>query len=111
VATAAPRLVVVVRPDVALGFRLAGVPVVEAAVGEEARVLREALQASSNGVVAADQDVLGAIPEGDRSRAAVPLVLPFTYPRRWTEGGGGRAWVAALVRRAIGYHVKLGDTS
>jgi V/A-type H+-transporting ATPase subunit F len=105
-----PRLVVLARPDAALGFRLTGVPVFEAAPGEEARALRDALAASSDGVVAADQDVLSAIPEVDRGRAPLPLVIPFTLPRRWAESGGGSAWVAALVRRAIGYHVKLGGS-
>lgn len=104
----APRLVVLARPAAALGFRLAGVPVFEAAPGEEAGALRDALAASRDGVVAADQDVLSAIPDVDRGRAPLPLVLPFAVPRRWTESGAGSAWVAALVRRAIGYHVKLG---
>jgi hypothetical protein len=37
----------------------------------------------------------------------VPIVLPFTLPARWEEGAGGAEYVAALIRRAIGYHIKL----
>jgi V/A-type H+-transporting ATPase subunit F len=109
-ATVPPRLVVLARPGAAIGFRLAGVPVVEAAQGEEPERLREACAAAASGVVAADEDVLSAIPAEEQGRRPpLPVVLPFALPRRWSETGRGRDWVAALVRRAVGYHVKLGE--
>jgi V/A-type H+-transporting ATPase subunit F len=38
----------------------------------------------------------------------VPVILPFALPRRWGDEGRGRAYVAALIRRAVGYGIKLG---
>ncbi len=38
----------------------------------------------------------------------LPVILPFALPRTVGEEGRGRAYVAALIRRAIGYGVKLG---
>lgn len=105
------RLVVLARPGAALGFRLAGVPVIEAAPGREREALAEAFAASRAGVLAADEDVLAAVPEDARPHAALPVVVPFALPRRASEEGRGRALVAELVRRAVGYHVKLGEGS
>jgi V/A-type H+-transporting ATPase subunit F len=103
------RLVVLARPGAALGFQLAGVPVVEAEPGREREALAAAMAMPRAGVLAADDDVLAAIPEDDRPRAPLPVVVPFALPRRATDEGRGRALVAELVRRAVGYHVKLGE--
>ncbi len=108
--TAPPRnLVVATRPGDGTGFRLAGVPVAEVAPGEEAARLRAWVADPSVGVVAVESRVLEAMPEGALRRAQslpFPVILPFALPRG-AEPGGGRAYVAALIRRAIGYHVKL----
>ena len=40
-------------------------------------------------------------------REGVPVLLPFALPRRWEEAGRGEEYVATLIRRAIGYHVKI----
>jgi len=101
---------VVTRPGEALGFRLAGVPVEEVAAGEEVSRMRALLADPSLGVLAVETAVLGQVPEPLLKRAAergLPVVLPFTLPGRLSEAAGGRAYVAALIRRAIGYHVKL----
>lgn len=103
-------LAVVVRPEDALGFRLAGARVVEAARGGEAAAFRPLLSEPRTGVVAVDEDVLAAVPAHLLRRArerGIPVLLPFALPRR-REEGRGRAYVAALIRRAIGYGVKLG---
>lgn len=105
------RLVVVVRAGDALGFRLAGATVEEAGVGEEAAVLRRLATAEDAGVLAVEEEVLDAAGPGPLRRArerGVPVVLPFALPRRWGEEGRGQAYVAALIRRAVGYGVKLG---
>lgn len=101
---------VVTRPGAGLGFRLTGAPVVEVPPGEEAARFRDLLSDPALGVLAVDDEVLGAVPEPLLRRAAVrglPVLLPFSPPRRIAEAGRGREYVAALIRRAIGYHVKL----
>jgi vacuolar-type H+-ATPase subunit F/Vma7 len=107
-----PRtLLVVVHAGQGLGFRLAGVEVEEVAPGEEEAALRAFRQRPGVGVVAIEEQVLAAAesPAHRRRREGrLPVVVPFTLPRRWAEPGRGRDLVAAIVRRAVGYHVKLG---
>jgi V/A-type H+/Na+-transporting ATPase subunit F len=103
------ELAVAVPAGRGLGFRLAGVPVVEVAPGEEAAALAALRAQPALGVLVVEASLLVAEPPGGRRRdGALPVVVPFALPRRWSDAGGGRAFIAALVRRAVGYHVKLG---
>jgi V/A-type H+-transporting ATPase subunit F len=105
------RLAVVVRPGDALGFRLAGARVEEVAPGAEAAAFRSLVAEPEIGVIAVEEGVLADVPPRVLRRArerGVPVVLPFALPRRWGDEGRGRAYVAALIRRAVGYGVKLG---
>lgn len=105
-------LAVVVHQGDGLGFRLTGVEVEEVAPGCEEATLRALRERPGLGVLAVEEGVLAAFESRDRRRrdAGLPVVIPFTLPRRWAEPGRGRELVAALVRRAVGYHVKLGGT-
>jgi len=108
--SAVQTLRIVTRPGDALGFLLAGAPVDEVPPGEEAARMRELFSDPTLAVLAVETEVLASVPEPLLRRAAergLPVVLPFTLPRRLSEAGGGRAYIAALIRRAIGYHVKL----
>lgn len=103
---------VATRPGDGLGFRLAGAEVVEVAPGEEAARFRALLSEAQLGVLAVESELLAAVPEALVRRAAargLPVLLPFALPRRYAEAGRGEAYVAALIRRAIGYHIKLGE--
>jgi V/A-type H+-transporting ATPase subunit F len=103
---------VVTRPGDGLGFRLAGADVEEVAPGEEAARFRSFLAEPQLGVLAVEGEVLAAVPEPLVRRAAargLPVLLPFALPRRFAEPGRGQAYVAGLIRRAIGYHIKLGE--
>ncbi len=108
------KLAVAVPVGRGLGFRLAGVPVIEVERGGEAAAMRELCKTPGLGVVLVEEDVLGAA-AGEGSRrdcgTGLPVVVPFSLPHRLTEEGRGRAFIAALVRRAVGYHVKLGGRS
>lgn len=104
------RLTVVTRPGAGLGFRLAGVPVEEVAEARAAERIAALLEEPDLGVLAVEDDLLRHVPEAvlDRpGRGGVPVLLPFTLPKQWGEGSGGEAYVAALIRRAIGYHIKI----
>jgi V/A-type H+-transporting ATPase subunit F len=104
-------LVVLVRPGQGLGFRLAGATVEEIAPGGEGPALRRLAADPRLGVLAVQDDVLQATPPRILARArqaAVPVILPFALPARLGERGRGADYVAALVRRAVGYAVKLG---
>jgi V/A-type H+-transporting ATPase subunit F len=104
-------LAVAVRPGDALGFRLAGAAVEEVAAGDEAAAFRRLLSDARTGVLAVEEELLRAVPARLLRRAheaGLPVILPFALPRRWGDAGRGRAYVAALIRRAVGYAVKLG---
>jgi V/A-type H+-transporting ATPase subunit F len=104
-------LAVAVRPGDALGFRLAGAVVEEVPPGGEGAAFRRLLADPRTGVLAVEEELLRAVPDRVLRRArdaGLPVILPFGLPRRWGEEGRGRAWVAALIRRAVGYAVKLG---
>jgi V/A-type H+-transporting ATPase subunit F len=103
------QLAVAVPAGRGLGFRLAGVPVVEIAPGEEQAALSALRSQRSLGVVVVEESLLAGEPVAARRHdAALPVLVPFALPARWSEAGRGRAFIAALVRRAVGYHVKLG---
>jgi V/A-type H+/Na+-transporting ATPase subunit F len=109
VTVATRGLRVVTRPGDGAGFRLAGVPVDEVAPGEEQARFRALVADPSLAVLAIETRVVEAVPETllrQASARALPVVLPFTLPRA-AGAGAGTAYVAALIRRAIGYHVKL----
>lgn len=104
------RLMVVTRPGAGLGFRLAGVPVEEVAEASVAERVAALLEQPDLGVLAVEEDLLRQVPEAVLARAGrdgVPVLLPFTLPSRMGEGSGGEAYVVALIRRAIGYHIKI----
>ncbi len=101
---------VATRPADALGFRLAGAAVEEIGEGEEPERLRALVADPTLGVLAVDEALLERVPEAllqKVGREGVPVLLPFALPRGWAEARRGEEYVAALVRRAIGYHVKI----
>lgn len=99
------------RPGDALGFRLAGAEVVPVEPGGEGGAMKAILADPTAAVLAVEEGVLAAVPERLVRRArdrGVPVILPFALPQRWSDVGRGRAYVAAIIRRAVGYGVKLG---
>jgi len=106
-------LAVAVREGDALGFRLAGATVERVLPGAEAAAFRRLVDDGRTGVLAVEEELLRAVPPRmvERAReAGLPVIVPFALPRRWSDAGRGRAYVAALIRRAVGYAVKLGGT-
>ena len=66
---------------------------------------------ASAGGLDAFRQLLAHVPARVLRRAqqrGVPVLLPFALPRRYGDAGRGREYVAALIRRAIGYAVRLG---
>jgi vacuolar-type H+-ATPase subunit F/Vma7 len=101
---------VVTRPGEGLGFRLAGAPVEEVEEGDVAARFRALLAEPGLGVLAVEEGLLKQVPElllERIGRDGVPVLFPFAFPRRWEEAGRGEQYVATLIRRAIGYHVKI----
>lgn len=100
---------VVGRPGVARGFSLAGVPALPALGAEDADEWLRRLRADPAVGVVLVQDVLfDALPAATQrwiARDPLPVVLPFPGPR--VEAPPAEEGVLELLRRAIGYRVRL----
>lgn len=105
------RIGAICQPAVAPGLRLAGLRTQEAAGPAEAAELLGALCREADvGVVLIEADLHDALPAPLRrelARRVLPLIVPFPAPR-WTAVPEAEAFVAELLRQAIGYRVRLG---
>lgn len=104
------RVGVVADSVVALGFRLAGLrpQVVESA--EDAVVALEAILRDARWGVILVQENLMPDPEpasAQRASSGLPILVPFPAPGRERVSGDAEAYVTELLRRAVGYRVKL----
>jgi V/A-type H+-transporting ATPase subunit F len=102
---------VVARPASAAGFALAGIPVTE--VGDAragAASITALLDRSDIGVLLVEQELLDALNEGERHEVMdrpSPIVVPFPSPSWGERTSPAEAYVLELLRRAIGYRVRL----
>lgn len=104
------RVGVVADPVVALGFRLVGL---EPRVVDSARSAADELDAMLRdprwGVILVQEDLMPN-PEPasvTRSKSGLPILVPFPRPGRERPAGEAEAYVAELLRRAVGYRVRL----
>jgi vacuolar-type H+-ATPase subunit F/Vma7 len=106
------RVRVLCRPPLAAGFRLAGLTPIEAQDPEEGgRRLAALLDEPDLGVVLAEDALYAGLPTAAQRRLArepLPLVVPFPGPAWGPPREGAEAYIAELLRRAIGYRVRLG---
>jgi vacuolar-type H+-ATPase subunit F/Vma7 len=104
------RLRVLCRPAVAGGFRLAGLEPIEAdGPDEAARWLAAMLDEPDLGLVLMEDDLHAALPDAIRRRLvgrALPMIVPFPGPA-WGAPPPAEAFIAELLRQAIGYRVRL----
>lgn len=110
----AARMIALVHPDLAPGFRLAGVetdPVRTAAQMRQAaeRLLIDREKGREKEIVLLDESLFRQLPETLRRRmeeSTMPLFLPIpTRPSR--EASATETRLAEVIRRAIGYQVKI----
>ncbi len=105
------RVRAVATPALAAGFRLAGLPADDAGTPAAAAERVAALvDAPDLGILLVEQPLYDAFPAAarrDLESRALPIVVPV--PRAGWEGGPppGEAYILELLRRAIGYRVRL----
>jgi vacuolar-type H+-ATPase subunit F/Vma7 len=106
------RVRVLCRPAIAAGFRLAGM---RADLAEDAAAgagrLAALLEDPTVGVVLVQEDFYAALPEAQHhtlSRRPLPMVVPFPAPSAALGARAPDAFIAELLRQAIGYRVRLG---
>ena len=101
---------VLCRPATAAGFALAGI--VADAAEDEGMVeasLRALLARREVGVILLEQSLYAALAPDLRTqvdRVAQPVVVPFPGPA-WRAAPSAEEQVVELLRRAIGYRVRL----
>jgi len=94
----------------AAGFHLAGLePTVTDSPDAARRVLEEMMEDASVGVILVQEDLapdLG-VSSPRHTRTGLPLLIPFPAPASSARPGEAEAYVTELLRRAIGYRVRL----
>ncbi len=107
------KLVVVTDPDSAHGFRLSGVDVIEVEdITDAKKRIIELINEDSSGIIAVNEEFISAIDERTRQKIEKiyrPVVIAFPAKKRLSEGEPRRDYLARLIRRAIGFDIKLGQ--
>jgi vacuolar-type H+-ATPase subunit F/Vma7 len=89
---------------------LAGVPVFEASDGvDAARQIERLVDEVNAGVIIVDEPLYRDLPEEVQRalrRSALPVVIPVPGPD-WTTESTAHEYIVEILRRAIGYRVKL----
>jgi vacuolar-type H+-ATPase subunit F/Vma7 len=104
------RVAVLGDGAVTLGFRLAGLrPYVVDSRESTAALLSEMVTDPQWGVILVQEDLLPDLPRGAARRAAggLPILVPFPAPSLERPPGEAEAYVAELLRQAVGYRVRL----
>jgi vacuolar-type H+-ATPase subunit F/Vma7 len=95
---------------VSLGFRLAGLRPTVADSPEAARpLLVEMLGDARWGVILVQDDLVPDLETVARQRVetTLPILVPFPAPSREALPGEAETYIAELLRRAVGYRVRL----
>lgn len=102
---------VLARPEVAAGFMLAGLPVVETVSVEQALdAFRELVEEPAVAVVLVENSFHDQLPEDLRrllSRKPLPMVVPFPGPVWAARPEAAESFIVELLRQVIGYRVRL----
>jgi len=103
------RLVVIADTETALGFQLAGVEVIRAEDLESARTQLVELMGDANvGLIAVSAVLLDKLDEATRRRIETsykPVVVSLPTGGPTLGFPSRREYLAALIRRAIGFHI------
>jgi vacuolar-type H+-ATPase subunit F/Vma7 len=105
------RIVAILDEETALGFRLSGVEVRKA---DSESGLRERIEAVLNEkdvrIVIVDEEMFRGLPEKLERRlenSTAPLFLPIPTIKVWRGEVRPEEYAARLIRRAIGYQIKI----
>jgi vacuolar-type H+-ATPase subunit F/Vma7 len=105
------RVRVIASPAVATGFRLAGLTADAVSNPRDAADRLIACAADpSLGILLVEQPLLDAVPDVVRrtlERRAIPILVPIPVPAWASPASGAESFILELLRRAIGYRVRL----
>jgi len=102
---------VITAPGASLGFRCAGLDTVEIGPHEDISALLLRLQEEgSYGLIAVEDRLMLAASNLVLKRIlkkGVPIIVPINIPEKWGEVDYGESPVVRLIRKAIGYQIKI----
>ena len=105
------KVLVITYSDIAVGFKMAGVDVITTGKDEDlSDLLEDCMKNDEYGLVAVEEIFLANLNEGIRKkldRAGKPIIVPITTPQKWAKKEEADTYLARLVRKAIGYQVKI----
>ncbi|HEY4708271.1 MAG TPA: V-type ATP synthase subunit F [Thermodesulfobacteriota bacterium] len=105
------EFLVITGPGASLGFRCAGVETLEVEESADVSGLLLGIQAGGKyGLVAMEEGLLAKVSELTMKRLrkkGLPVIIPINIPAKWGEAEAGESPVVRLIRRAIGYQIKI----
>jgi vacuolar-type H+-ATPase subunit F/Vma7 len=106
------RLLVMTSPELAVGYRLAGVATVEVASAAEAETRLEELLLQEDGVIAVHAPYFYALARPLRQRLdalRAPLVVPLPAGTANDQAQDRRQRLLQMLRQAVGYELTFGE--
>lgn len=105
------EFLVITRPGASLGFKTAGIETLEVDEGSDISALLLELQEDGRyGLIAIEESLLEKASEHAKKRLrkkGLPVIMPLNLPLKWGEAESEDSPVMRLIRRAIGYQIKL----
>jgi len=106
-----PGFLVITFPDTSVGFRLAGIEVMEVTEDRDLKILLEGLiERGDYGLLAVEERLLAKVPDEILRRIrkkGIPVIVPIDTPRSWYGEVERETYILRLIRRAIGYQIKI----
>ena len=105
------RILIMTYPEVATGYRLSGADVLEFKEDEAiTSSLEEIFKKKVYGLLAVEEVMLENVPEDlmkKIAREGIPVVVPINTPKGWYGAETAESYIARIIRKAIGYEVKI----
>lgn len=108
------KLVIMTDADSATGFRLAGVETLtglDGNVAENKRLLMGLVNDDDVGIVGVNEDMYAALDEPTRlkiEKLERPIVVSIPATKQLEISEARHAFLATMIRRAIGFDIKIG---
>ncbi len=94
-----------------VGYRLAGVDTIAVTEGDNfTEIIDKSIKTAGLGILCVEDVIINRLPEPFMRRIgklAMPLIVPITIPAEWKGRREGESYIARLIRRAIGYQMKI----
>ncbi|TAN62381.1 hypothetical protein EPN18_04885 [bacterium] len=103
-------ILIITEKGMASGFKCAGFECAEAEGGDDAAALLTQAEQRKYGLVAIEERLLECVPWALKrrlSKKGLPIIIHLNIPKTWEAHEYGESPVVRLIRRAIGYQIKI----